>query len=222
MHSSDNFLQKIKDILNSEDVKDMLNKKENTLNNSYENSYPFLVNYFQKDKINMNDFVVGSHFVYGWMPTILDLKITKVNETKLLEILNKYKQIIDAKEINPDELKILKETINNSIVGTSKLLHFINPTIFPIWDSNIGLCFFDKTYEGNVNNVENYIKYLISIHEFVNDESCNSVREKAFGLIRKENAETHLSDIRKIEYILFLKGKSRRNELKVSNSFKVN
>lgn len=212
-NKSNNFLQTIKAILTFENVKKILDEKKETLNKSYEDSYPSLVNYFQKDKITINDFVVGSHFVYGWMPTILELKITKENE--LLEILNKYKQIIDfdVKEIIIDDLTILKETINNSIVGASKLLHFINPSVFPIWDSNIGLCFFEKTHEGNVNNISNYVDYLKSIHEFLNDESWILAKD-ALVLIGKEKSQNQLSDIRRIEYILFLHGKSIRDKLK--------
>ena len=33
------------------------------------------------------------------------------------------------------------EPINNSWVGLSKALHFINPEIFPIWDKNVAELF---------------------------------------------------------------------------------
>ena len=31
--------------------------------------------------------------------------------------------------------------VNNSWIGLSKVLHFINPDIFPIWDSRVAKCF---------------------------------------------------------------------------------
>jgi len=44
-------------------------------NRSYQFSYPSLVNYFREiDILEQKHLVIGAHAVYGWMPTILNLK----------------------------------------------------------------------------------------------------------------------------------------------------
>ena len=39
--------------------------------------------------------------------------------------------------IDLEQLELLQKIINNSVVGTSKLLHFINPEQYPIIDSRV-------------------------------------------------------------------------------------
>src|SRR5258708_7520084 len=51
---------------------------------------------------------------------------------------------------------------NNSVVGTSKFLHFVAPEVFPIWDSRIAAVFgFRHGYQ--INNALNYTKYCNTI-----------------------------------------------------------
>jgi hypothetical protein len=92
---------------------------------------------FEGQKIeDEDDFVKLVAFAYSWMPTIpewrkeLDWEKCK----KALEILN-------IKKGEPDSLRELLQlivpTINNSIVGASKVLHFYCPEYVPIIDSNV-------------------------------------------------------------------------------------
>jgi len=66
------------------------------------------------------------------MPTSFDFRSDKFDEA--LEIINNAKKGIVP---SIDQLEILKGLLNNSLVGTSKHLHFINPEIFAIWDSRV-------------------------------------------------------------------------------------
>lgn len=105
--------------------------------NSYLTSYPYILSYFEKiDKILPEDVVLGAHMVYGWMPTILDLYPGDKNKTleEISIILNRAK--MDCL-LSLHELRDVASIINNSLVGASKLLHFINPNKYPIWDSKI-------------------------------------------------------------------------------------
>jgi len=81
--------------------------------------------------------------VYGWMPTIL--KGSKIQELGSAFSLKKIKSIKSWEEA---ELFLLEiddvAPINNSWVGTSKFLHFLNPDIFPIWDSRVAVSFHSK------------------------------------------------------------------------------
>lgn len=58
---------------------------------SYIDTYPFFVKYFDDiETIEKEHLIIASHFVYGWMPTIIDLKLK--NTDAVLGILNKAKQ----------------------------------------------------------------------------------------------------------------------------------
>jgi hypothetical protein len=78
--------------------------------------------------------------VYGWMPTIL--KTFEINRTKLEKPISQIKMINSS----ADAEKFIQgigevAPINRSWVGTSKFLHFLNPSVFPIWDSRVAISF---------------------------------------------------------------------------------
>lgn len=99
----------------------------------YFDSYFEFLKYFEKlDTIDYHSLVISSHFTYGWMPTIINLDGNYTTES--IHILNKIK---NNNEMNNDEYLTLVRCINNSIVGVSKLLHFIQPKQYPIFDSRI-------------------------------------------------------------------------------------
>jgi len=74
-----------------------------------------------------------SHMVYGWMPRMLNLHSEAFNTTIAATFWNETRR----GEIAPGTLDELIHLINNSIVGTSKLLHFIEPERFPILDARV-------------------------------------------------------------------------------------
>lgn len=97
-------------------------------------SYPHFLNYFKNlESINLENLIIGISFTYSWMPTILK-SIKLQNPDVIISILNNVK---NGKQIEEDELLLLKTVFNNSLVGTSKLLHFINPNQYAIWDSRV-------------------------------------------------------------------------------------
>ena len=101
---------------------------------SYIKTYPEFIQYFKNiSNISKHNLVISSHFVYGWMPTIIELKFQDM-EGGVLKSLNNAK---NGAMLTVGELELLKSTINNSLVGLSKLLHFINPADYAIWDSRI-------------------------------------------------------------------------------------
>ncbi len=74
-------------------------------------------------------------FAYSWMPTIPNVKpITKKEWLTISSLLKR----IDTKSNALEQLLfILIPIINNSLVGTSKVLHFISPVGVPIIDSRV-------------------------------------------------------------------------------------
>jgi len=136
------------------DRADCLNK-ENP-DNGYHKSYIHFVNYFSvRNELSEADLIIGSNFTYGWMPTILNYKSNQF--LKAVEILNNAKK---TERISNNELVILKKLINNSLVGASKLLHFINPKVYAIWDSRVCNFLTGKSYPQKVENIDRYWSYL--------------------------------------------------------------
>lgn len=104
---------------------------------AYPISYPHFIRYFQScpKQLEVHHVIVGICFTYSWMPTILGIyEDGDRTVEKCAAILTSAKA---KKEITDEDFDILAQTFNNSLVGPSKLLHFIDPISFPIWDSRV-------------------------------------------------------------------------------------
>ncbi|MEI7503136.1 MAG: hypothetical protein WCJ61_07620 [Paludibacter sp.] len=176
---------------------------------SYFISYPHFLMYFasiEPDKIEKNNLVIGIHFVYGWMPTIFEFK-NKENFEEAISILKKAKR---GESLLLVDYEILKDLFNGSLVGSSKLLHFINPEKFAIWDSRVhrylknNLKSMNFTYDvGDVLNYEKYLEYLSEITE-------SNDFEEFYNLVNDKIEKVHkyrVSKFRAIELIMFKNGK---------------
>ena len=124
---------------------------------TYDYSYPEFLEYFKNvDTITRHNLIIGINFTYGWMPTILDFQSDDFDEA--VSILNKAK---NGNNLNLEELEILKGLFNNSLVGTSKLLHFINPEKFAIWDSRVYRYLTgEESYNHRIGNCKSYLSFL--------------------------------------------------------------
>lgn len=120
-------------------------------------SYPEFLKYFSDLKtITRHNLIIGINFTYGWMPTIFDFRSDNFKEA--LDILNKAKTGIKP---TVENLVLLKGLLNNSLVGTTKLLHFINPDNFAIWDSRVYRYLANQEpYDNRIGNCSTYIDYL--------------------------------------------------------------
>ena len=151
------------------------------------------------------------------MPTILNIagrdpktdgKRHKIKEDAI-EGLNNISNNLDG-ESSKEDLKKLKLFINNSVVGMSKFLHFSFPDEYPIWDSRVESVL-NKTkhseWDATKSNyhrmkiIGNYIEYRKSCLKLIKDEENGLI--KKFDKYEKLKG---LSDLRKIEFLFFLKG----------------
>lgn len=178
---------------------------------SYIKTYPYFTNYFtniQADRIGLDNLVIGIHFVYGWMPTIFEFK--KTTEKDLVEVIPILNKAKSQELLIPDEYQKLKELLNGSIVGTSKLLHFINPEVYAIWDSRVHKYvkknFKSMNFGYDVGSIQNYEKYLRLLYLITEDndfdEFYNIVNNKIYNVFKYE-----ISKLRAIELIMFQNGK---------------
>ena len=100
-------------------------------------SYPHLLEFFEpKNSFTVGDVVCGAHMVYGWMPTILELypDAERCDLQAAGDMLTKAKQGL---RLEAWEIDALAGLVNNSVVGASKLLHFVAPQTYAIWDSKV-------------------------------------------------------------------------------------
>jgi hypothetical protein len=120
-------------------------------------SYPEFLKYFNDLKtITKHNLIIGINFTYGWMPTIFDYRSDKFKEA--IDILNQAKK---GNKLSADNLVLLKGLLNNSLVGTTKLLHFIRPDNFAIWDSRVYRYLTNKEpYDNRIGNCNTYLDYL--------------------------------------------------------------
>lgn len=122
---------------------------------SYYISYPEFLKYFDTiESISKHNLIIGINFVYWWMPTIFDFRSDNFDE--VVEILNDAKKWLIP---TIEQLNILKWLFKNSLVGTSKLLHFINPDKFAIRDSRVYYYLTGKTAY-KIGDCEAYLSYL--------------------------------------------------------------
>lgn len=118
-------------------------------------AYPALLSHFARvERFQRHDVIVGATIVYGWMPTILRLKSDEGDD--VADLLNRVRR---GAELTCDELTIIKTFVNGSVVGTSKLLHFVAPDRYPIWDRRVARWLFRRSHQAFVNRVRSYVEY---------------------------------------------------------------
>jgi len=175
--------------------KDALGLKIND-NDGYLRSYIALAKFFSGHKaIGADEFIQGSHMVYAWMPTILK-KLETENLSPVLAALNSAKSghILDI-----SDLSLLKASINNSIVGASKLLHFANPALYPIWDSRVYKYITGGTSVYGLDKPERYLGYLHRLVEITESSDYKNIHD-----IVSIQLPYEVTKMRTIELIMFL------------------
>lgn len=176
-------------------------------NDSYIETYPEFLKYFESLKlIEKHHLIISSHFVYGWMPTIIRIDIKDLD--KVLFLLNAAKS---GHELNINELEILKYCINNSMVGLSKLLHFMNPQDYAIWDSRIFKYLTDKKSQYGIDKAKNYHDYLKEMKEIIKHPDYNNLHSKI-----ERHFNYSITPMRAVEILMF---ETNRNGRILKNRF---
>lgn len=116
------------------------------------------------------------------------------NNDEVLEILNKAK--LDESLLSGYELGKLQIACNNSLIGVSKLLHFINPHKYAIWDRKVTK-FLNNGNAFYKYNAENYLAYLL----FLNELKEEVLFEKMFQTMKQKVG--NVSEYRALELIFF-------------------
>jgi hypothetical protein len=167
---------------------------------SYLLSYPYLLNYFStKSSFTPEEVVCGAHMVYGWMPTILELSPEKSN-IELSEAAGILNTVKDTGTLSNSQIEHLSRLVNNSLVGASKLLHFISPRTFAIWDSKVySFVYTEKPHNYRVNDISKYLHYLELLNRYQKDD-----RFRTFHASVNKKIGYTVSPFRALELIMYL------------------
>lgn len=182
------------------DVFELEGKTRIPADESYIVSYPYLLNHFAaKPTLCAADVVCGAHMVYGWMPTILELG-SEGRQADLDQAATLLSRSREQGRLSDHELGLLAKLVNNSLVGASKLLHFVAPGHFPIWDSKIyGFVFNETPHNYRVKKIPQYRKYQHILAQLQQDQ-------RFAGFHQSVNAKVgyRVSPLRALELVMFL------------------
>jgi hypothetical protein len=188
----------IKDIAITEEV---ITKKDK----SFFISYKEFIDFFVGEKVlTKSDLILGANFAYGWMPTILTFKNDNIKNC--VQYINDVK---NNQHLTNEQLEELKAFVNNSMVGVSKLLHFINPQTYPIWDSRVALCFGIPNHQ--VNNVEKFKTYKNWCYEMLKEDKESTIHNNITSILQQNQIDCNITPLRALEFCLFKMGKNNNN-----------
>lgn len=143
---------------------------------------------------------------YGWMPRVLRLNPDYIPNAVL--VLTRAQV---ATQQNWSTTAVITNVANclYSLVGASKVLHFVNPNIFPIWDSKIEKYRQRKSLVYNhMAQLQNYESYVSEVHAITHEHEFNdffTAANEALGvrLAALDIPRYKLTDIRAIEAAAF-------------------
>jgi hypothetical protein len=142
---------------------------------------------------------------YGWMP-----RIVRIDSHQLPAALA---ALGAAQAATPATLKTVAVAdvaiCLRSLVGASKVLHFVNGTVFPIWDSGVEAFRLNGPLPYNQMNIAgNYFAYALEVHSIRQDPAfpaflaqfhvAMSARLTALGI-----SQYQVSEVRAIEAAAF-------------------
>jgi len=168
---------------------------------SYLLSYPEFIAYFANlDEITRHNLIIAANFTYGWMPTTFAFK--SQDFAGGVAILNAART---EGAIGERELSCLRKLIHNSLVGVSKLLHFVNPSLYAIWDRRVCTYINGSYSHGEIQKPRNYLAYLHNCHEIINDGRFKPVHA---SMNRKIGYD--VTACRALELVMYKTGNRRR------------
>lgn len=168
----------------------------NLTNESYLTSYPYFLDYFKNlTSIKRDNLIIGISFTYSWMPTILK----SINLDRCDEIIMILNEVKNGQIISEQKLTALKIAFNNSLVGSSKLLHFINPKQYAIWDSRVFRSLYNEApHKYKLERPDTYLTYLKLIEELKDQTTFQSFFE-----LMTQKVGYEITEYRAVELALF-------------------
>ena len=169
---------------------------------SYLATYAAYLSYFQdRTTLSTDDLLVGAGMVYSWMPSALMI------EPKLLETCLPFVQAANSRKLGQKELEILRAAMGNSMVGASKLLHFVAPNKYPIWDSRICRFLLEATHQRLIQDAKGYVRYQQFCDELINSRGFGALQKTAISI-----SGYQVVPMRAVELLMFIAGASGKRK----------
>jgi hypothetical protein len=173
---------------------------------NYSRAYPYLIGHFSK-LLNptWDDAIVALHVVYGWMPTIPETALTVLPTWSLSQrekLLSTLKRASSGEMLAYDDVLLIRSFCNKSMVGASKLLHFLCPRQNPIWDRNVAATFEPERprHHAAVNNVKRWLVFRSELNQWICE---GDVLDRVTNLRRLNGILENVSALRIIELVMF-------------------
>jgi hypothetical protein len=158
--------------------------------------FAFLQYFHDLPFIEAHHVIISAHFTYGWMPTMLKLRNTNFEQAAI--ILTQVKQQHD---ITDSDLSFLIQLVNNSLVGVSKLLHFVDPERYAIWDSRVADYLNPQLSYAQRHHPTVYRQYLQACFEIINHTAFPTIHQSINTKIGRP-----VSALRAVEIVMYTKG----------------
>jgi hypothetical protein len=155
-----------------------------------------------RSEINICVFHQLATATYGWMP-----RVVRIDPTYVQSALEAVNQALAVRHDTISEVDVMSiAECLHSLVGASKVLHFVNPTVFPIWDSRIeGLRLGRKPSQIHMDNPEKLYSYISNVHEILQDERFSEFHRDFQLSFERRLLACHIppytvSEVRAVEY----------------------
>jgi hypothetical protein len=171
----------------------------------YRGSYRFILPHFATCTFDgsTNDyerFWRGLILVYSWMGRgiLTDFSDTFDRYSNACDII---KSACVTGDISLESLNVLVALCNGSTIATSKVLHFLKPEAFAIWDSRVCAAIFDgKAHHYSLRDPDSllaYFKWIRRVHLDIGTERT---------VVKHLKIDEQKGSLRAKEFILFMSG----------------
>lgn len=170
---------------------------------TYLRTYPHYLCFFKENPPDEKNFSIRAGLVYSWMPHTLVLDFESI--AKAVECLKTARTFTHQ---DPMELKPIADALNGSYVGMSKLLHFENPEVFPIFDTNVyrfiqRIPDEKKNLYAEANKLDVYVEYCKLVHDLIANSKFDTEILNPVNLFFTQEFKYSVTPVRAAEFIMF-------------------
>lgn len=203
---------------------------------TYRYTYDRFLQYFRdrpaSQPLTEQDLFVGFAMAHSWMATIKQLDPSTDTIRSAVESLNRVRSMkpetlglhgVDQGRMPLEQLGQVESLIQplrqflGSVVGTSRLLHFLNPLVFPIWDSVIHRYCDRRAPHATSDSLNRYLEYTYDVHSLIHHPDfdrlvyapLSKALEQAYQAVSKQyRTPQTMGKVRAVEFVMFFGGKA--------------
>lgn len=182
----------------------------------YHAAYPYLVSHLASLKeFGAREFVVTAHMAFGWIGSECLLYGGADGLQKAGEALNRAAH---GQPLSDGELTHMKNTVctaaalkkpwyegkGGSWVAVSKMLHFLRPDLYVIWDSRVGKYLTSRKWGGQrVCDAPTFRAYTEMCRQLACEPAFGTVHEDLNRRLGYESMGFRMSALRALELVMF-------------------